>query len=44
MKYPVKVENFGLEKTSDSSKLKELSKMMSDKEDPNLFIQNYALE
>ena len=38
------LETFGLEKISDLPKLKELSEMMSDKENPNLFIKNHALE
>ena len=44
MKYHVKLEHFGLDKISDFPKLKELSEMKSDKEDPDLLIKNYAFE
>lgn len=44
MKYNVKLEYFGLDKIADFPKIKKLSEMKSDKENPNLLIKNYAFE
>ena len=38
------LESFGLEKISDLPKLKELSDLMSDNQDPDLFLQDHALK
>ena len=38
------LESFGLEKTSDLPKLKELSELMGDNLDPVLFENDYAAE
>ena len=38
------LESFGLEKTTDLPKLKELSELMGDNPDPELFENDYAAE